>query len=117
MTDRRRARADERAQRVNAAVALLAAGHDVAEAARRLAGRYGLSERQARRYVDRARTGGQVEVPGPKVVFTVKLPATLARRVRRAARAGGQTISSLVTQALTEFLDRQHPRSGDGRGR
>jgi predicted transcriptional regulator len=50
-------------------------------------------------------------------VFTVKLPATLARRVRSAARAGGQTISSLVAQALTEFLDRQHPRSGDGRGR
>jgi len=117
MTDRRRARADERAQRVNAAAELLATGSPVAEAARELARRLGLSERQARRYVDRARTGGQVEVPVPKVVFTVKLPATLARRVRSAARAGGQTISSLVAQALTEFLDRQHPRSGDGRGR
>src|SRR6266508_3840628 len=112
MTDRRRARADERAQRVNAAAELLATGSPVAEAARELARRLGLSERQARRYVDRARTGGQVEVPGAKVVFTVKLPATLARRVRSAARAGGQTISSLVTQALTEFLDRQHPRCG-----
>src|SRR5215207_10262794 len=88
MTDRRRARADERAQRVNAAAELLATGSPVAEAARELARRLGLSERQARRYVDRARTGGQVEVPGAKVVFTVKLPATLARRVRRAARAG-----------------------------
>src|SRR5918993_605506 len=65
MPTSRRARADERAQRVNAAVALLAAGHDVAEAARRLAGRYGLSERQARRYVERARSGGQVQVPPP----------------------------------------------------
>jgi hypothetical protein len=112
MSTSRRARADERAQRVNAAVALLAAGHDVAEAVRRLAGRYGLSERQARRYVERARSGGQVQVPGTKVVFTVKLPATLAGRVRAAATASGQTISALVTQALTEFLDRLPPRAG-----
>jgi predicted transcriptional regulator len=40
-------------------------------------------------------------------VFTVKLPAALARRVRRAARATGQTISTFVAQALTEFLERQ----------
>jgi predicted transcriptional regulator len=48
-----------------------------------------------------------MDVPGPKVVFTVKLPAALARRVRRAARATGQSISALVAQALAEFLDRQ----------
>jgi predicted HicB family RNase H-like nuclease len=66
-----------------------------------------LSERQARRYVERARDEGVMEVAGPKIVFTVKLPATLARRVRRAARATGQSISSLVSQALAEFLDRQ----------
>jgi len=112
MSTSRRARADERAQRVNAAVALLAAGHDVAEATRRLAGRHGLSERQARRYVERARQGGQVEVPEARVVFTVKLPADLARRTRSAAQVRRQTISALVTQALTEFLDRVHPRSG-----
>ncbi|MFL6187556.1 MAG: ribbon-helix-helix protein, CopG family [Actinomycetes bacterium] len=92
-------------------MALLAAGHDVAEAARRLAGRYGLSERQARRYVERARHGGQVQVPGAMVVFTVKLPADLAGRIRSVARARRQTISALVAQALTEFLDRVHPRS------
>jgi hypothetical protein len=112
MPTSRRARADERAQRVNAAVALLTEGHDVAEATRQLAGRHGLSERQARRYVERARSGGQVQVPGAMVVFTVKLPATLAGRVRAAATASGQTISALVTQALTEFLDRLPPRAG-----
>src|ERR671910_813178 len=81
MPTSRRARADERAQRVNAAVALLAAGHDVAEAARRLAGRYGLSERQARRYVERARSGGQVQGPGvgPEPVFDRLGPALLAQ--------------------------------------
>src|SRR6266511_1320473 len=112
MPTSRRAHTDERAQRVNAAVALLAESHDIAKAARRLANRYGLSERQARRYVERARRGGQVQVPGAMMVFTVKLPATLTRRVRAAATASGQTISALVTQALTEFLDRLPPRSG-----
>jgi predicted transcriptional regulator len=53
-----------------------------------------------------------VEVPGAKVVFTVKVPAELARRVRRAAKATGQTISAVVSQALAEFLD----RPGEGRG-
>ncbi len=46
-----------------------------------------------------------MEVPDSKVVFTVKIPAGLARRVRRAARATGQSISALVTQALHKFLD------------
>jgi predicted HicB family RNase H-like nuclease len=112
MPTSRRARADQRAQRINAAVALLAAGHDVAEAARQLAAQQGLSERQARRYLAQVRQHGQVEVPQARVVFTVKLPTDLARRIRSTAQARGQTISALVTQALTEFLDRLHPRSG-----
>jgi predicted transcriptional regulator len=47
-----------------------------------------------------------MEVPGPKVVFAVKLPTVVAQRIRRAARGTGQSISVLVTQALTEFLER-----------
>jgi DNA-binding transcriptional regulator LsrR (DeoR family) len=112
MPSSRRARADQRAQRINAAVALLAAGHDVADAARQLAAQQGLSERQARRYLEQARQHGQVEVPQARVVFTVKLPTDLADRIRSTAHARGQTISALVTQALTEFLDRLPPRSG-----
>jgi hypothetical protein len=115
MTDRRRARADERAHRVNAAAELLGAGMPVVQASRHLADRYRLSERQARRYVERAHQLGPVPVPAPTVVFTVKLPADLARQVRAAAHARGQPISALVTQALAEFLDRLHPRSGSGR--
>jgi hypothetical protein len=84
----------------------------MAVAARQLAAQHGLSERQARRYLAQARQRGRVEVPQARVVFTVKLPADLARRTRSTAHARGQTISALVTQALTEFLDRLHPRSG-----
>jgi hypothetical protein len=72
-----RARGEEYAARVNAAAALLAAGTSVAEAARELAGRFGLSERQARRYVERAAAGGPVEAPQPTAVFTVKLSVQL----------------------------------------
>ena len=107
MTEGRRARADQVAKRVNTAVELLAEDMTVIEATLTLARRHRLSERQARRYVERARDEGTMDVAAPKIVFTVKLPATLARRVRRAARATGQSISGLVTQALAEFLDSQ----------
>jgi predicted transcriptional regulator len=40
------------------------------------------------------------------VVFTVKLPAALAGRVRAHARESGTTISAVVARALTEFLAR-----------
>ncbi len=108
MSDGRRARAEQVARRINAAAELLDAGMEVIDAARSLARRYRLSERQARRYVERARNSGAMEVPGPKVVFTVKVPPALARGVRRAARATGQSISSLVSEALSEFLERHH---------
>ena len=107
MSEGRRARADQVAKRVNTAVELLAEDMTVIDATLTLARRHRLSERQARRYVERARDEGVMDVAAPKVVFTVKLPATLARRVRRVARATGQSISGLVTQALAEFLDRQ----------
>ena len=76
-----------------------------AEAARVLAERFTVSVRQARRYVDRAAQGGAVvPVPDPNVVFTVRLPAWLAERVREHARSSGLTISAVVTDALVESL-------------
>jgi predicted HicB family RNase H-like nuclease len=112
MADGRRARGEQVAKRINAAIELLDAGVDVIDATRAVARRFRLSERQARRYVERARDEGAMAVPGRKVVFTVKLPAVLARRVRRAAAVTGQSISSLVSQALSEFLERHHGGAG-----
>jgi hypothetical protein len=97
----------EHAERVNAAAELVAAGVPAAEAGRVLAGRFAVSARQARRYVDRAlAAGGRVRVPETSVVFTVKVPAALAERVRAQARESGVTISALVARALTEFFHR-----------
>lgn len=112
MPDGRRARADQFAKRVNVAAELLDEGWESLDAIRELARRYRLSERQARRYVERARDEGEMEVPGRKVVFSVKLPVALARRVRRAAASTGQSISSVVSQAISEFLERHHGGSG-----
>ena len=115
MAGTRRARADQYAQRVNAAAKLLATDTDSAELVRRLARRYRLSERQAWRYVEQARDQGTLEIPRPKVVFTVKLPTDLVRHVRRQAKRSEQTISALVAQALKEFLQHLGARSRDGR--
>ena len=60
--------------------------HPAAEAARLLAGRLGCSQRQARRYVALAATGGRVPVPDEGTVFTVRLPVRLAAAVRDHAR-------------------------------
>ena len=76
------------------------------EAARVLAGRFGCSQRQARRYAEHAARAGRVDVPPATAVFTVKLPAGLGAAVREHARASGRTISAVVAQALTEFLAR-----------
>jgi Ribbon-helix-helix protein, copG family len=98
----------EYARRVNAAAELLAGGVPPAQAARVLAGRFGCSVRQARRYAERAAAGGPAVVPEETTVFTVKLPAALVARVRVRARESGSTISAMVAQALTEFLASGH---------
>jgi hypothetical protein len=113
MGGRRRARADEYAQRVNAAAALLC-GRSPAEAARVLAVEYGLSERQARRYVRAAgRAPGGVTVPERSAVFTVKLPVSLIARLRSFARANARSVSGVTAEAVRAYLDhvqdeRQH---------
>ncbi|MEV0624230.1 hypothetical protein AB0I81_63900 [Nonomuraea sp. NPDC050404] len=93
-------------QRVNAAVELVRSGTPTAQAARMLAERFGVSVRQARRYLADAAMAGHhhVEVPEESVVFTVKLPASLAAQVRIQARQSGVTISALVASALAEAL-------------
>lgn len=102
------------AQRVNAAADLLAGGASAVDAANVLATRFGVSTRQARRYVEQAASTGRRAVPQASVVFTVKLPPALVTRVRRRAARSDVTISALVAQALTEFLSPEHRRGPRG---
>lgn len=113
MPSPRRARADQSARRINAAAELLESGQAAAAAARALARRYRVSQRQARRYLNLARASGRVRVPQPKVVLAVKVEASLDRRARSYARATRLTLSAVVSQALAELLEQ--PTSGHGR--
>lgn len=110
MSEGRRARADQRAQRINAAAGLLDDGATVAEAVAQVADEFELSSRQARRYVELARESGEVAVPEVAVVFTVRLPAGLVARLRRHAADTHRTLSALVAEALEQLLER------DGKG-
>lgn len=83
---------------------------------RELVRRYHVSLRQARRYVDVAqRHPRELPIPEPTVVFTVKLPVGLVRRVRARARATGIYLSVLVTQAVEDWLERVRPGPHGGR--
>jgi hypothetical protein len=114
MEDRRRARVPQYAERVNRALGLLRR-FSPAAVLRTLARRYRVSPRQARRYVEATQQHPQgLPVPEPTVVFTVKLPASLARRLRALARATGVSLSSLVTRGLEDWLHRVRPGPGGG---
>ncbi len=53
-------------------------------------------------------------VPEATIVFTVKLPVGLARRLRALARTTGESLSSMVTRGLEEWLHRVRPGPGGG---
>jgi predicted DNA-binding transcriptional regulator YafY len=114
MPERRRARIAQYAERVNGALGLLQRSSPAA-ALRTLARRYRVSPRQARRYVEAAQQHPQgLPVPEATVVFTVKLPSGLARRLRALARTTGESLSSLVTRGLEDWLQRVRPGPGGG---
>ena len=64
----------ERAQRINAALSLIMKEKSAAKAAETLTAQYGISKRQAYRYIHNAEeVGEKVPVPDQKIPFTVKL--------------------------------------------
>lgn len=100
-----RASAAQHSRRVNQALRFLQQALPPTEAARRLARAHAISARQAHRYIQVAQnTTAPVGIPEAKAVFTVKLPRSLIRRVRRTARQGGGEISAWVAEALQRAL-------------
>jgi hypothetical protein len=103
---RRRAYADEFAERLNRATELLRE-RTPSGARRVLQVEHSLSERQARRYVRAAERNPQgVAVPERAVVFTVRLPPSVIDSVRHAAAASGRSVSATTADALRVGLDR-----------
>lgn len=102
----------ERAQRINAALALIKSEESLSNVAKALARQYLISKRQAYRYVREAELiGKEVPIPDRKIAFTVKLSRSLIRALRQYAHSTGRSLSEIVTQALEAFL-----QNGRGRG-
>src|SRR6516164_182920 len=92
----------QKADRLRAARRLLADGTGMAEAAVALSGEFGLSRRQAYRYLELARAGR----PAPPVAensITLKMPESLAGDLRAHASKHGLT-TSIIRRAVTAFL-------------
>ena len=95
----------EKARHLNAAFALLQRHVALTEGARRLSREFGLSERQAYRYLQEAsQLVCPVEVTEATVAVTLKLPPRTAELLRKHARSSGLTMGAIVTGALNAFL-------------
>jgi hypothetical protein len=102
----------ERAQRLNAAFGLLNQGHALAQAAGMLTEEFGLSQRQAYRYLQEAQAIKRpVPVSAPGVAMTVKVPESIAAQLREHAHATGSTIGEVVTRAVLALLARERRRA------
>lgn len=96
----------DKALHLNAAYRLLERKTELSEAARTLSREFGLSLRQAYRYLEEA---GRLERPlepiETTVPITLKLPPATVRALRSYAHSSGLTIGVIVTRALEAFLE------------
>jgi predicted DNA-binding transcriptional regulator YafY len=95
----------QKAERLNAAHRLLARGTDLADAATVLSRDFGLSRRQAYRYLEEADAiGHPVPITEPSVPITLKIPGGVARDLRRYSAVSGLTLGEIVARAISTFL-------------
>ncbi|MGA8054697.1 MAG: hypothetical protein WCA12_12715 [Burkholderiales bacterium] len=95
----------EKARRLNAALGLLGEGHSMAEAAAVLSRDFGLSRRQAYRYLHDAQAiGHPVAVTEASVPITLKVPESVVRELRTYAATSGITLGEIVARAVKAYL-------------
>ncbi len=94
-----------KACRLNAAFHLITRGHSLVAAADALTERFGLSRRQAYRYLQQAQ---KMTMPAPvcepSIPITIKVPADVAAELRAFAVTSGMTIGETVARAVRAFL-------------
>lgn len=101
----------EKAQRLNVAFDLLTQGWPASQATAMLADEFGMSRRQASRYVLQAQSVERpVPVVAPSVAVTIKVPENIAAMLRAHAQATGATIGDVVTRAVLDLLRREQRR-------
>jgi hypothetical protein len=99
----------EKSERLNAAHRLLARGIDLADAAATLTREFGLSRRQAYRYLaEAAAIGHPVPITEPSVPITLKIPGSVVRDLRRYSAVSGLTLGEIVARAISTFLKATH---------
>ena len=70
-----------------------------------LSQRFGLSRRQAYRYLQEAQAiGHPVAVSEASVPITLKIPVSVARELRAYANSSGLTLGEIVARAVSRFL-------------
>ena len=95
----------DKARRLNAAHRLLERNAELSEAAQRLSRDFGLSRRQAYRYLEQAaELSHPVPVEEASIPITLKLPPSTVRLLRSHASKSGATLGEIVTRALSAFL-------------
>jgi predicted DNA-binding transcriptional regulator YafY len=95
----------QKAQRLNAALALLQRGVTPAEAAATLASEHDLSLRQAYRYLAEADViGHRVALVEPSRAITLKLPENVIRDLHAYAAVSRLSLGEIVARALSAFL-------------
>ena len=99
----------EKSQRLNAAFNLLAQGYTLTDAVEALSQQFGLSRRQAYRYLQDAQEIEEpVLVASPSIPITIKIPEDVVNRLRSHAQTSGMTIGEMVAKAIVSFLDKLH---------
>jgi hypothetical protein len=93
----------QRAERVTAAQELLARGTSMAEAVVALSRDFGLSRRQAYRYLEEAQ-GAAPAIGETSVTITLRIPRNIVRELRAYSASSGLTLSEIVRRAISAFL-------------
>ena len=98
-------------QRLNAAFDLLARGRNLVEAASVMAEEFGLSQRQAYRYLQESQS---IERPLPAAVptvpITIKVPEDVVGKLRAHAQDSGLTIGEVVARAVLRWIAQERRR-------
>lgn len=101
---RRRTNAQERWRRLQGVRALVEKGRPYGSCVEFLCRRYGVSIRQAKRYLADARGVSVGRRPAPKAAVCITIDQAMLLDVRRAARRNGRSVSAEVETALRSYM-------------
>ena len=95
----------QRSQRLNAAFTLLARTPSLGDAVEAFMEQFGVSRRQAYRYLQQAQKMSKPAVIGhPTIPITIKVPADVVAQLRDFAAGSDMTIGETVAHAVRAFL-------------